>query len=167
MRCRKSQFSHSHAAWQSFFFLIAMQHGNAICHFCDTSPARMRFFHFCHTSPAISSEIMIRPLSNHCFGVTPWTTPNVNRHKNPRLLPRGGNDTKIVFYKNIRILFRILYFSNGFQQFAKSVLYKKIQILRRILRFSWEFQWFCISCVFANLQFYFNDLKLTMLSWRV
>ena len=125
------------------------------------------FFHFCHTSPAISSEIMIRPFSNHCFGVTPWTTPNVNRHKNPRLLPRGGNDTKIVFYKNIRILFRILYFSNGFQQFAKSVLYKKIQILRRIVRLGCEFQWFCISCVFANLQFYFNDLKLTMLSWWV
>ena len=110
-------------------------------------------FHFCHTSPAISSEIMTRPFSNHCFGVTFSTTLNVHRHKNPRLLPRGGNDTKIVLYKNIIILFRILYFSNGCQQFAKNVLYKQIRILGRIFQFCWEFQQFCISCVFANLQF--------------
>ena len=43
-RCRKNHFWHSHAAWQSFFCLIPMQRGSAKTNFCDTSPARMRFF---------------------------------------------------------------------------------------------------------------------------
>ena len=40
----KNHFWHSHAAWGSLFFLIPMQRGNAKSYFCDTSPARMRFF---------------------------------------------------------------------------------------------------------------------------
>ena len=41
-----------------FFFLIAMQRGNAICDFCNTSPARMRFFSLL---PHVPSE----KLENH------------------------------------------------------------------------------------------------------
>ena len=51
-RCRKKQFWHSHAARQSFFFLIRMQRGNAISNFFNTSPARMRFLSFCQHVPS-------------------------------------------------------------------------------------------------------------------
>ena len=51
-RCRKNQFWHSHAAWESFFFLIRTQRWSAKNNFCDTSPARMRFFSFFRHLPS-------------------------------------------------------------------------------------------------------------------
>ena len=51
-RCRKNQFWHSHAAWESLFFLIRTQRGNAKNNVCDTSPARMRFFSFFRHLPS-------------------------------------------------------------------------------------------------------------------
>ena len=51
-RCRKNHFLHSHAAWESFFFLIPTQRGSAIFTLCDTSPARMRFFSFFQHLPS-------------------------------------------------------------------------------------------------------------------
>ena len=50
-RCRKSQFRHSHAAWESLFFLIRTQRGSAIFIVDDTSPARRRFFFIFSTPP--------------------------------------------------------------------------------------------------------------------
>ena len=40
-RCRKSEKSHSHAAWESKKKMTPMQHGSAKSGFCDTSSARM------------------------------------------------------------------------------------------------------------------------------
>ena len=77
----------------------------------STPPQReCDFFHFVNTSPARSSEMMSMPFSNHCFGVTLLKAPNVNRHKNPRLLWQEIYDTKIVLCKKLRILFGIIYF---------------------------------------------------------
>jgi len=36
-RCRKSEFSPSHAAWEAETKTLPMQHGKAKIHFCDTS----------------------------------------------------------------------------------------------------------------------------------
>ena len=50
-RCCKNQFRHSHAAWEAFFFVIRTQRGSTIFAFCDTSPARRRFFFFHFSTP--------------------------------------------------------------------------------------------------------------------
>ena len=36
-RCRKNEFSPSHAAWEAEKKTLPMQHGKAKTHFCDTS----------------------------------------------------------------------------------------------------------------------------------
>ena len=51
-RCCKNQFRHSHAAWEAFFFVIRTQRGSTIFAFCDTSPARRRFFSFVRDLPS-------------------------------------------------------------------------------------------------------------------
>ena len=51
-RCCKNQFRHSHAAWEAFFFVIRTQRGSTIFAFCDTSPARRRFFSFFQHLPS-------------------------------------------------------------------------------------------------------------------
>ena len=84
----------------------------------STPPQReCDLFHFVNTSQARSSEIMNMAFSNHCVGVTLPKTPNVNRHKNPRLLWKEIYDTKIVLCKNLKNLFGIICFSNEFKQF--------------------------------------------------
>ena len=68
LRCRKNRFWHSHAAWQAFFFLIAMQRGNAICDFCNTSPARMRFFSLLPHVPSEKLEYHENRILESCCG---------------------------------------------------------------------------------------------------
>ena len=70
------------------FFLIAMQRGNAICAFCDTSTARMRFFHFCRTCPARSSKIMNIASWSHAADVSARKMQKANRHQNRSFLWR-------------------------------------------------------------------------------
>ena len=43
-RCRKSKVWPAHVAWESFFFLLPMQHGKAKTHFCDTSFGNVLLF---------------------------------------------------------------------------------------------------------------------------
>ena len=108
-RCRKNQFWHSHAAWESFFFLIPTQRGSAKNNFCNTSPARMRFFHFFDTSPAGSSKIMKMLFLNHLVGVTSPKTRSANRYQNH--LYRARTFYLLIFqiHQNLIIMFKMYY----------------------------------------------------------
>ena len=64
----KNNFWHSNAAWEAFFFLIAMQRGNAICDFCNTSPARMRFFSLLPHVPSEKLENHENRILESCCG---------------------------------------------------------------------------------------------------
>ena len=55
-RCCKNQFRHSHAAWEAFFFVIRTQRGSTIFAFCDTSPARRRFFSCFRHLPSVNQK---------------------------------------------------------------------------------------------------------------
>ena len=50
------------------FFLIAMQRGNAICDFCDTSPARMRFVSLLPHVPSEKLENHENRILESCCG---------------------------------------------------------------------------------------------------
>ena len=52
----------------SIFFLIAMQRGNAICDFCNTSPARMRFFSLLPHVPSEKLENHENRILESCCG---------------------------------------------------------------------------------------------------
>ena len=51
-----------------FLFLIAMQRGNAICDFCNTSPARMRFFPLLPHVPSEKLENHENRILESCCG---------------------------------------------------------------------------------------------------
>ena len=52
----------------SILFLIAMQRGNAICDFCNTSPARMRFFSLLPHVPSEKLENHENRILESCCG---------------------------------------------------------------------------------------------------
>ena len=108
-RCHKNQFLHSHAAWESLLFLIRTQRGSAKNNFCDTSPARMRFFHFFDTSPAGRSKIMKMLLLNHLVGVTSPKTRSANRYQNH--LYRARTFYLLIFqiHQNLISMFKMYY----------------------------------------------------------
>ena len=80
-RCCKNQFRHSHAAWEAFFFVIRTQRGSTIFAFCDTSPARRRFFHFFDTSPARIKKINKIALRSYGFDASARKSPKANRQQ--------------------------------------------------------------------------------------
>ena len=85
------------------FFLIAMQRGNAISHFCDTSHARTSFFHVFHTSPAKSSKTPKTASWSHAVDVSARKMQNANRHKN-QSLPRKMRSGRIFYISNNSII---------------------------------------------------------------
>ena len=80
-RCRKNQFWHSHAAWESLFFVLRTQRGSSIFTLDDTSPARRRFFSFSQKSAARSSKINKIASRSHGLDVSARKARKANRHK--------------------------------------------------------------------------------------
>ena len=63
----------------SIFFVIRTQRGSTIFAFCDTSPARRRFFHFSDTSPARIKKINKIALRSYGFDASARKSPKANR----------------------------------------------------------------------------------------
>ena len=134
-RCRKNQFLHSHAAWESLLFLIRTQRGSAKNNFCDTSPARMRFFHFFDTSPAGSSKIMKMLLLNHLVGVTSPKSRSANRYQNHLYRARTFYLLIFRFIKISSLCSKCIMISNEFTQFTNFAICKHTSQSLRIACF--------------------------------